>query len=421
MKILLIAPPHEASSNFLATLNKHRFNVDRASNPEAAWALLSSFTYDLLLLEASPEGIRLCHHLRQVGNPVLILLTVAAPDLGTPLPQVNPGILGLERGADAYLTHPIDERELLAHIHTLTRRRRGGASPVLSWGPVHLHSVARKVTCHGQVLPVNRKEYQLLELFLSHPHQTFSRGVISDRLWSLDDPLPTDATIKTHIRNLRRKLEQAGLQDLIQTHYGHGYRLNPAHHPGAERTKDHPPQPDTMVDTVTAQIWQELISANSRLHEEIEQRQRITEVLQRSERMLSNAQRVAQIGCWEFDIDTQTTYWTEELYRIHGLDPSQPAPPPEALLTLIHPEDHLTFQEAILKPVAQQQPFETNLRIIRQDGEIRYVNARGGPIWDENGKLTKLAGTFFDITAWVLGDGFPGLGATLANSQGQDG
>jgi PAS domain S-box-containing protein len=286
---------------------------------------------------------------------------------------------------------------------------------------VHLHSVARKVTCHGQVLPVNRKEYQLLELFLSHPHQTFSRGVISDRLWSLDDPLPTDATIKTHIRNLRRKLEQAGLQDLIQTHYGHGYRLNPAHHPGAERTKDHPPQPDTMVDTVTAQIWQELISANSRLHEEIEQRQRITEVLQRSERMLSNAQRVAQIGCWEFDIDTQTTYWTEELYRIHGLDPSQPAPPPEALLTLIHPEDHLTFQEAILKPVAQQQPFETNLRIIRQDGEIRYVNARGGPIWDENGKLTKLAGTFFDITAWVLGDGFPGLGATLANSQGQDG
>jgi PAS domain S-box-containing protein len=176
-----------------------------------------------------------------------------------------------------------------------------------------------------------------------------------------------------------------------------------------------------MVDTVTAQIWQELISANARLHEEIEQRQRITEVLQRSERMLSNAQRVAQIGCWEFDIDTQTTYWTEELYRIHGLDPSQPAPTPEALLTLIHPEDHLTLQEAILKPVAQQQPFETNLRIIRQNGEIRYVNARGGPIWDENGKLTKLAGTFFDITAWVLGDGFPGLGTTLANSQGQDG
>lgn len=422
MKILLIEPEDKGQSSLLAALNKHRFSVDRVSNPEAAWALLNAFLYDLLVLETSPEAIRLCRQLRNLGNLVLILLTVAASGLEDGCPQVRQAILGLESGADAWVPQPCDERNLLAQIQALSRRGGGRASPVLSWGSVSLNPLSCQATCcHNQVLPLNRKEYQLLELFLRHPHRTFSRAMISDRLWSLDHPLPTDATIKTHIRNLRRKLEQAGLEDFIQTHYGHGYRLNPAHHPGGEQARAQPPPPEALVDSVTAQVWQELMAANARLHQEVEQRQRIAEQLQRSERMLSNAQRVAQIGCWEFDMESQITYWTEELYRIHGLDPSQPAPTPEEILALVHPEDHPIHREAILKPVIQQEAFEANFRIIRKDGAIRYINARGGPIFDSEGRLIKLAGTTFDITAWVIGEGLTDLRVPLAHAQPRGG
>ena len=289
-------------------------------------------------------------------SPVLIfLLTLPAPDLGDRgSAQANQRIQGLESGADACLTQPLDERELLAQIQALARRGIRRASPMLSWGPVCLDPTACQVTCHSQVLTINRKEYQLLELFLSHPRQTFSRADISDRLWTLDDPLPTDATIKTHIRNVRRKLEQAGVQDFIQTHYGHGYRLDSAYDAKAKPHPHQPPQPRAVVDTVTAHVWQELMSANARLHQEMEHRQQIAEQLQRSERMLRNAQRVAQIGCWEFDVLTQTTYWTEELYRIHGLDPTQPAPNPEENFALIHPDDHPIHEQSVRSPALER-------------------------------------------------------------------
>lgn len=102
--------------------------------------------------------------------------------------------------------------------------------------------------------------------------------------------------------------------------------------------------------------------------------------------------------------ETQTTYWTEELYRIHGLDPAQAAPSPEENLALIHPDDHPIHAAAIQTPAVKGEAFEANLRIIRHDGEIRYVNVRGGPILNEEGRPIKIAGTTFDITQWVIDD-----------------
>ncbi|MFM7428258.1 MAG: winged helix-turn-helix domain-containing protein [Elainella sp.] len=393
MRILLVEAEQQSLSTLYTTLSQCRFVVDRASGSEEAWDLLNSFLYDLVLLEALPpsfEGINLCRRLRNVGNPVLILLILPALASGDGCSeQASQRIEGLASGADACLTQPVDEQELLAHIHALARRGGRKANPVLSWGPVRLDPTACQVTCYGQVLNINRKEYQLLELFLSQPQQTFSRTAIGDRLWTLDEQLPTDATIKTHIRNVRRKLEQAGAQDFIQTHYGHGYRLNPVYSSSAELVSDQQLQPGTGGDTITTRVWQELMTANARLHQEMEQRQQIAEQLQRSERMLRNAQWVAQIGCWEFDMHTQITYWTEELYRIHGLDPTQPAPSAAENLALIHPDDHPVHEAAIRTPASQGETFEANLRIMRWDGEIRYVNIRGGPIFDEEGRLIK--------------------------------
>jgi PAS domain S-box-containing protein len=398
MKILLVSPDETLRNQVYQDLCRHRFVVDVVTDGEEAWALMQGFRYDLVLLEAvlpNQDGLSLCRRLRDVGNPVLILLMIESSGAVTCSE-------GLNHGADACLAKPIRESELLAHLCALSRRGVHRASPVLSWGPLLLDLTAQQVTCQGQALKVNRKEYQFLELLLSYPRQMFSCHEISSRLWSLSKEIPTEATIKSHIRSIRRKLEQTGVDDLIQTHYGQGYRLNPVYDPVSQLSAGEVPWSQRMVNNVTASIWQELMTANARLHQEIEQRKQVENKLQRSEAMLRNAQRVAQIGCWEFDIQTQEIYWTDELFLIHGLSPDRAAPSSEEILTLIHPDDRHLHEEFIRVPALQGKAFEVNLRIIRaNDGAVRYINARGGPLLDSSGNLIKLIGTTFDVTRWL--------------------
>ena len=398
MKILLLSADKNLRNKLYQELSRQSLIVDVATEGEEAWDLLRSFMYDVVLLEAAlpkMDGLTLCRRLREVGNPVLILLMIEPNDAET-------CIQGLEIGADACLAKPIQPPNLMAHLRALARRGMRRASPKLSWGPLLLDPTARRVTCQGQDVKLNRKEYQILELLLGHPRQMFSRSTLGDRLWTLDEEVPSDATIKSHIRSLRRKLEKAGgAEDLIQTHYGQGYCLNPAYDPGTQSSQRGAPMPELMMDSITANIWQELMTANARLHQEIEQRKQIEAQLRRSEMMLRTAQRVAQIGCWEFDIHTRETYWTEELYLIHGLDPSGPVPTEAAVMAMIHPEDRQLHEEAIRAPALRREPFEVNLRIIRSsDGAVRHINARGGPLFDAEGKMVKLTGTAFDVTQW---------------------
>jgi PAS domain S-box-containing protein len=412
MKILLVASDQALRSQLHQDLSRHNFTVDDVADDDEAWDLLQSFIYEVVVLEAMVphlDGIALCRRLRAVGNPVLILLITAPADASV-------RVQGLDSGADACLEKPIQEAELLAHIRALARRdsRRAGLS--LTWGPLSLDPMAQQITCYGQVLNANRKEYQILELFLRHPRQMFSRSNIGNCLWTLDDNLPSDATIKSHIRSLRRKLEKAGgADDLIQTHYGQGYRLNPSYDPGRQTPPGELPQPEMTMDSITANLWQELMAANCHLQQEIEHRQQVEAQLRRSETLLRNAQQAAHVGSWEYDLHTQALYWTDELYRIHGLDPGQPPPNPEEVLSFTHPDDRPLHLEAIRAPAMRREPFEVNLRIMRaNDGEIRYINARGGPLFDADGNMVKLTGTVLDITPWVLRQQAYGNGALSA-------
>lgn len=398
MRLLLASPDKTLGHKLYQDLSRQSFVVDVATDGEEAWELLQAFMYDAVLLELllpKLDGIALCRRLRDVGNPVLILLMRSPNGAGT-------CIEGLDSGADTCLVKPIKTSELLAHLRALARRGFRRASPLLTWGPLSLNPISRQINCNGQVLKVNRKEYQILELFLSHPRQMFSRGEIGDRLWTLDDQLPTDATIKSHIRSIRRKLEQADIQGFIQTHYGQGYCLDPVYNVETQSSNGVSYLPEGMLDSITANIWQELMVANARLHQEIEHRKQIEAQLRRSQIMLRNAQRVAQVGCWEFDVNTRETYWTEELFLIHGLDPDRPAPTPEEVVALIHPDDLQLHEEAVRVLAVRGEPFEANLRIIRaNDGEVRYINARGGPVFDSSGAVIKLTGTTLDVTQWL--------------------
>jgi len=95
----------------------------------------------------------------------------------------------------------------------------------------------------------------------------------------------------------------------------------------------------------------------------------------------------------------------QELYLIHGLAPNRTAPAEEEVLRLIHPDDRQLHEESIRALVLGQEAFEANLRIIRaSDGEVRYINVQGGPLFNADGKMTKLTGTTFDVTRWIVGN-----------------
>jgi len=251
MRILLVEDDNHTLEILQATLAGQNFLVDSSTDGETAWELLQQFSYDLVLLDVmlpKLDGVSLCRRLRQAGNTVFVMLL-------TTLSTVNDKLQGLESGADDYITKPFHAQELTARIRTLTRRNATAISPVLTYDRLTLDPVSRQVTYDGQPLQIGRKEYLILELLLRHPHQVFSRNEIIDRLWSLDQEIPTEATVKSHIRSIRRKLERVGADDLIETLYCQGYRLNPAL--GQQPAVQPLSAPDLeKIDHLTAQVWQ---------------------------------------------------------------------------------------------------------------------------------------------------------------------
>ncbi|HBK65432.1 MAG TPA: hypothetical protein DD000_18515, partial [Cyanobacteria bacterium UBA11166] len=126
----------------------------------------------------------------------------------------------------------------------------------------------------------------------------------------------------------------------------------------------------------------------------------VTDITDRkiAEEKLLETQRIAHIGSWEYDIATQTTTWSKEIYQIHGIDPNQKPPTLDELIQRFHPEDRERYIKLIYEKAIEGQPFEADLRIIRNDGSIRHIEARGESAFNDKGELIRLFGTILDIS-----------------------
>jgi PAS domain S-box-containing protein len=113
---------------------------------------------------------------------------------------------------------------------------------------------------------------------------------------------------------------------------------------------------------------------------------------------LTEAQRIAKVGSWEFDLATQEVVWSQELYRIYEAEELAPVPRPDLTIQQIHPDDHERFQQEVVEAVIIREPFNTDLKIITQKGNIRYIQAKGQPIYNVQGEVVKLAGIVADIS-----------------------
>ena len=131
---------------------------------------------------------------------------------------------------------------------------------------------------------------------------------------------------------------------------------------------------------------------------DITQRKREEERLRRSEALLVDAQGVAHMGTWEWDVTQPTAWWSNELYRIYGLTPETYTPSYEGYLKMVHPEDRERVMRVTERCFKEHEAYSHDERIFRPDGTLRYLHTWAQPVLDEHGKLARLVGVCQDVT-----------------------
>ena len=194
--------------------------VGPVGNPRNQKLDISLVILDLML--PGMNGLDLCRLLRHQGIDTPILILSAK---GTEIDRV----VGLEVGADDYLTKPFGMRELIARCRALLRRHRGSsqtdADPVLRFKDITLHPKECRVFLEGKEVSFSPKEFRILELFMSQPRRVWSRDQIIDQVWG-HDFMGDNKTVDVHIRWIREKLENdPSNPEYLKTVRGFGYRL----------------------------------------------------------------------------------------------------------------------------------------------------------------------------------------------------
>ena len=220
MRILIAEDEVTIARALKVMLEKNKYAVDMVHNGNDALDYIQAGTYDALVLDImmpGKDGIEVLKIARRLGytTPTLFLTAKA---------EVEDRVAGLDAGADDYLPKPFAASEFLARVRALTRRSSAYTPPELSFGNVTLDRGQYMLRGPSNEVRLNNKEYQLLELFLRHPHQVFSSEHLMEKVWGLDSEADMDV-VWTYIGFLRRKLKQVGGGIEIRTIRGAGYAL----------------------------------------------------------------------------------------------------------------------------------------------------------------------------------------------------
>jgi len=193
-----------------------------AGDGDDARRLLEDGRPDLVVLDVmlpGMDGLELCRWIRARSELPVILLTARGEEADR--------IVGLELGADDYVTKPFSPRELAARVRTVLRRTAPPAETEarLSFEGLDLHTGTREVRREGEELKLTAKEFDLLWFLASHPRQVFSRDQLMSRVWGYEAALDT-GTVTVHVRRLREKIEERPSHPrFLQTVWGVGYRF----------------------------------------------------------------------------------------------------------------------------------------------------------------------------------------------------
>ncbi len=220
MRILVVEDEKKIADFIKRGLKEEGYAVDAAYDGEQGNFMATTQEYDLIILDLmlpKMDGLTLCRTLRgeKISSPILMLTAKDA---------VKDKVLGLNAGADDYLTKPFAFEEFLARVRALLRKRETVAPTKLTAGELVLDLVTHKVFREGKEIGLTGKEYALLEYFMRNAGTVVTRTMISDHVWDMNFDSFTNV-IDVYVNYLRKKIDSGRKKKLIQTVRGRGYIL----------------------------------------------------------------------------------------------------------------------------------------------------------------------------------------------------
>lgn len=353
-------------------LQKAGYRVLTAGDGLAGVSLASTLHPDLVISDVNMpvvDGIELCRRLRAEGGTRLLpIMLVSAERIGS----VN-AVNGLRAGADDYLEAPYDPIRMIAKVARLLERKQG-----------------------EEALRVSEARYRLL--FENNPLPMWVYD--SQTLGFLD---VNEAAVREYgysraeflrmtIKDIRPPEEVPALLEALKRREA-GLDTS-----GVWR---HRKRDGTVFDAevATHTILFEGSPAVIVLSNNVTERRRAEERLKDSERQLAEAQHLARVGNWEWDIPTNTVVWSDELYRIFGLKPQAFGATYESFLERLHPDDRQRVSAVIEQAVASAGSFSHHHRVVLPDGRVRILHTRGAAVaTGEDGRPVRMFGTAQDVT-----------------------
>lgn len=222
MKLLIVEDNKELLENILKYLEREGYRCETAIDYDEAFDKIMSYTYDVVLIDImipKGDGLQVLRELKSV-NPETGTIIISAKN------SLDDKVSGLELGADDYLTKPFQLPELSARIKAVNRRNNLGGSEIVRANEISINTKTREVSVDEHPVDVTPKEYDLLLYFTSNKNRVLSKQNIAEHLWGdYVDHLDNLDFVYQHIKNLRKKLVDAGANDYIESVYSIGYKF----------------------------------------------------------------------------------------------------------------------------------------------------------------------------------------------------
>lgn len=220
MRVLVVEDEKKVAAFVAQGLREQSYAVDVAPDGETALDLAAVVDYDLIILDVmlpGIDGIAVCQRLRDRKSPVPILMLTARD-------AVEDKVMGLDSGADDYLTKPFSFVELLARVRALIRRSQAPSGTKLVVDDLQLDPITRRVSRAGKPIHLSAREFALLEYLMRHAYQVIPRTVLMEHVWEFDFEGGTNV-LEVYVNYLRNKVDRNFEKRLLHTVRGVGYCL----------------------------------------------------------------------------------------------------------------------------------------------------------------------------------------------------
>ena len=220
MKLLIVEDEMELCNSIVSYLKSESYACEVAHNYASALKKIDSFEYDCILLDIGlPDGngLKILEELKE-NNKTDGVIIVSAKN------SIDDRIKGLRIGADDYLPKPFHLSELSARVAAIIRRKQFTGNNIVLFNEISINTLSKEAEVNNHALDLTKKEYQLLLYFMVNKGKVISKNAIAQHLWD-DEASGNFDFIYTHIKNLRKKLHEAGCVDYIRAVYGMGYKF----------------------------------------------------------------------------------------------------------------------------------------------------------------------------------------------------